>query len=169
MDSKTIHITKVTNDKQLDDIVALADTIWQEHFTPIIGSAQVEYMLDKFQSKNSINKQIDNGFTYFLLIKNERPIGYVGIITKEGQLFLSKFYILSKERSHGFGNQVMQYLEHLASKNKLKSICLTVNKNNTDAINAYLKMGFVNLGSVVQDIGGGFIMDDYKMEKHIRL
>ncbi|MCP3849824.1 MAG: GNAT family N-acetyltransferase [Gammaproteobacteria bacterium] len=164
-----MHITKVTSDKQLDVIVALANTIWHEHFTPIIGSAQVEYMLDKFQSKNSISKQIDNGFTYFLLIKNERPIGYVGIITKEGQLFLSKFYILSTERSHGFGKQVLQFLEALARKNKLESICLTVNKHNSDAIQAYLKMDFVNLGSIVQDIGGGFIMDDYKMEKSIRL
>ncbi len=44
---------------------------------------------------------------------------------------------------------------------------LTVNKNNVRAINAYEKIGFKNLGSVIQEIGHGFVMDDYKMEKTI--
>jgi hypothetical protein len=29
-------------------------------------------------------------------------------------------------------------------------------------------MGFRNVGSLVQDIGNGFVMDDYKMEKTVR-
>jgi ribosomal protein S18 acetylase RimI-like enzyme len=46
---------------------------------------------------------------------------------------------------------------------------LTVNKNNVNAIKAYEKMGFRNVGSLVQDIGDGFVMDDYAMEKTVRL
>jgi diamine N-acetyltransferase len=42
---------------------------------------------------------------------------------------------------------------------------LTVNKNNTGAISVYEKIGFRNVGSLVQDIGSGFVMDDYAMEK----
>jgi RimJ/RimL family protein N-acetyltransferase len=47
----------------------------------------------------------------------------------------------------------------------LNKIALTVNKNNVNSIKAYEKMGFKNVGSVVQDIGSGYVMDDYKMEK----
>ncbi len=51
-----------------------------------------------------------------------------------------------------------------------KGICLivpTVNKNNSLAIRAYEKLGFENLGSIVADIGNGFVIDDYRMEKRI--
>ena len=38
-----------------------------------------------------------------------------------------------------------------------------VNKYNSNSIAAYEKMGFLNLGPTVADIGDGFIMDDYIM------
>jgi len=44
---------------------------------------------------------------------------------------------------------------------------LSKNKNNISAVKVYEKMGFKNLGPVVQDIGNVFIMDDFRMEKLI--
>jgi hypothetical protein len=42
---------------------------------------------------------------------------------------------------------------------------LTVNKYNELAKRAYLAKGFVIVDATVQDIGHGFVMDDYIMEK----
>jgi RimJ/RimL family protein N-acetyltransferase len=42
-----------------------------------------------------------------------------------------------------------------------------VNKNNVNSIKVYEKLGFKKTGPVIQDIGNGFVMDDYKMEKDI--
>jgi hypothetical protein len=42
-----------------------------------------------------------------------------------------------------------------------------VNKRNASAIAAYRKHGFDVRESVVKDIGGGFVMDDYIMEKRL--
>jgi hypothetical protein len=42
-----------------------------------------------------------------------------------------------------------------------------VNKRNTRAIAAYQRNGFVTADSVVTDIGGGFVMDDYIMAKEL--
>ncbi len=61
----------------------------------------------------------------------------------------------------------MRFVETLARERGLRKIVLTVNKNNTGAIRAYQKIGFRNVGSLVQDIGSGFVMDDYAMEKII--
>ena len=44
---------------------------------------------------------------------------------------------------------------------------LSVNKHNTRAIAAYRRNGFVIAESVVTDIGGGFVMDDYVMAKNL--
>ena len=48
------------------------------------------------------------------------------------------------------------------------AITLTVNKNNINSIKAYEKLGFKNTGSVVADIGAGFVMDDYTMRLEIK-
>ena len=67
-------IEAVTGYDQVETIEGLADEIWNEHFTRIIGKAQVDYMLDKFQSKEAITEQINNGFLYFLIINKDLNI-----------------------------------------------------------------------------------------------
>ena len=161
-------IKKVSDEKQIELVAELAHTIWHEYFTPIIGKAQVAYMLEKFQSKKSITQQIQNGIIYFVMINNSQPIGYTGVSLKDRELFLSKLYIISAERNKGFGRQTMTFLEQLAHEQGTQKITLTVNKNNSDTIRAYQKMGFINTGPVIQDIGENFVMDDYKMEKPLQ-
>ncbi len=162
-----MYITKVSDEKQIELVAALACEIWHEYFTPIIGKAQVEYMLEKFQSKKSIEQQIQNGFIYFLMINNAEPIGYAGIIIKDRELFLSKLYVVSAQRNKGFGKQVVVFLEDLALEQGAEKITLTVNKNNSNTIGAYQKMGFINVESVIKNIGENFVMDDFKMEKNL--
>jgi RimJ/RimL family protein N-acetyltransferase len=160
-------IEPVLNESEIEIVENLACEIWNEHFTPIIGKAQVDYMLEKFQSRKAISEQIKNGFLYYLITIKNDSIGYIGIHPKQDELFLSKIYIRSSERGRGYGRKAIQFLEKLAREKGLRKITLTVNKNNTDTIKAYEKFGFRNIGPVVQDIGSGFVMDDYGMEKVI--
>jgi RimJ/RimL family protein N-acetyltransferase len=156
---------EVLNESQQDILEALAVEIWNEHYIPILGKPQVDYMLNKFQSKEAMKKQIEKGYTYYLVEEEGRNIGYIGIELRSDELFLSKLYIKSSERGKGFGKKAVQFLEDLARSKKINKISLTVNKNNVKSIAVYEKIGFKNLGSIVIDIGNGFVMDDYKMEK----
>ncbi|HXX54237.1 MAG TPA: GNAT family N-acetyltransferase [Thermodesulfovibrionales bacterium] len=158
---------KVSTEKQIALVESLAQEIWTEHYIPIIGRAQVEFMLARFQSKESIADQIRDGFLYFLIEEDHQFIGYIGVLPQRDQLFLSKIYIKSSERGKGFGKTAVQFIENLAKEKRLKKIVLTVNKNNKVAIKAYAKLGFKNIGSLIQEIGNGFIMDDYKLEKTV--
>ena len=160
-------IEKVSDDNQIKIIEGLAYEIWNEHFTPIIGKAQVDFMLEKFQSKNAISEQIENGFLYFLINNNNAPIGYTGVLPEDEQLFLSKLYITSDERGSGYGRKAIDFLEELAINRGITKISLTVNRHNSDTIKIYKKLGFKHCGTILQDIGNGFVMDDYKMEKNI--
>jgi len=158
---------EVLTEEQIEIVESLAEEIWTEHYVPIIGKEQVEYMLDRFQSKESISDQLRSGFLYFLIREDNHFIGYIGVQPKGDELFLSKIYIKSSERDKDHGKKAIQYIENLAKEKGLRKIVLTVNKNNRVAINAYERLGFKNLGSVIQEIGGGFVMDDYKMEKTV--
>jgi ribosomal protein S18 acetylase RimI-like enzyme len=158
---------EVFTEAQIQRVEDLAYAIWNEHFTPIIGKAQVDYMLEKFQSVEAITGQIEQGFQYFLLKTDDGFFGYTGIQQKADELFLSKLYIKSSERGKGYGRKVVQFLEGMAKEKGMEKITLTVNKNNLDTIKAYEKFGFENLGPIVMDIGGGFVMDDYQMAKRV--
>jgi len=158
---------EVSTDSQIEIVAALAKEIWTEHYIPIIGKKQVDYMLDKFQSKQAILEQIRTGVLYFLMKERDEFIGYIAAQPKGVELFLSKIYIKSSRRAKGYGKKAVQFAEMLAQERGLRKIVLTVNKNNVIAIKVYEKIGFRNAGSLVQDIGSGFVMDDYKMEKTV--
>lgn len=149
-------------------IEELAKTIWREHYTPIIGSNQVEYMLAKFQSVAVMQEQIDSGYIYFLMLYWCVPVGYLSIRKDADAIFLSKIYVLKDYRGKGIAGTAMDFVVSESKKAGLGLIRLTVNKNNTNSILAYLKMGFQNKGSMITEIGEGFVMDDFVMEKNIR-
>ncbi len=157
----------VSTEEQADMVETLAREIWTEHYTPIIGREQIEYMLERYQSGQAILQQISIGILYFLIKADEEFIGYIAVHPRKDELFLSKIYVRSDRRRRGYGKKAIQFAETLAKARRLKKIALTVNKNNVDSIKAYEKMGFKNTGSLIQDIGGGFVMDDYTMEKAV--
>jgi diamine N-acetyltransferase len=163
-----ISFEQVISTKQIDTVIQLAYTIWQEHYTPIIGADQVAYMLETFHSTQTVSNEIENkGYEYFLIIKDSTPIGYMGISIKDQKLFLSKFYILLQYRQNGFGKLSIDFLKQLSQSLELNNITLTVNKNNFNTITAYKKMGFNIVAEVCADIGEGYVMDDYEMELSI--
>ncbi|PIA80375.1 GNAT family N-acetyltransferase [Gaetbulibacter sp. 4G1] len=163
-----IEITLAQTQPDYILIEELADVIWRKHYIPITGIGQVEHMLKKYQSAEAISKQVeDEGFEYFILRYDKTPVGYISIRKEEGKLFLSKIYVLSEYRGKKIGKTAMQFIEEKAKAYGLKTIMLTVNKNNTNSIKAYEKLGFINVCALVKDIGNGYVMDDYQMEKKV--
>ncbi len=157
----------VMTEHQVELVESLAKEIWPEHYIPIIGRAQVDYMLERFQSKTAVLQQMMRGTLYFLIQENNERIGYMAVHPRGRELFLSKIYIKSSRRGKGHGRKAVQFAETLAKERGLSKIVLTVNKNNVSSIKAYERFGFKKTGSVIQDIGNGFVMDDYKMEKSV--
>lgn len=154
----------VTTEEEIIQTAKTAEEVWGEYYTPLIGEAQVSYMVENFQSKSAISKQIEEGYTYYLLKDDDDIVGYVGICPKEEYLFLSKLYIRKEARGKGFASKALALVKDVAKENGLSRIQLTVNKGNTNSIEIYRNWGFVTVDSVVTDIGSGFVMDDYVME-----
>jgi GNAT superfamily N-acetyltransferase len=126
-------------------------------------------MLANFQSEKAITEQIRSGVEYYLLKDDTEYSGYIAIDfnMKDSEAKLSKFYVKKSKRRKGIGKKALQFAEQRCRELGIKKLRLTVNKYNSDSIAVYNKLGFENKGSIVQDIGQGFVMDDYKMEKRI--
>lgn len=163
----SVRFFKVSTHQELKLTEALAKEIWTHHYTPIIGKAQVEYMLRKFQTSEAIREQIDGGYEYYLIYKDKTAVGYFSTLAESPSLFLSKIYVKAELRGQGIGKSAMEFIEKQARQKGLTAIRLTVNKHNRSSIEAYLKMGFKKTRELVIDIGGGFVMDDYEMVKEL--
>ncbi len=165
----TLNFEQANSAEQLERIERLATTIWNEHYTPIIGKGQVDYMLEKFQSMAAMQRQIsDEGYCYYSILKNAELIGYFAVKPEQSALFLSKLYLDKPARGQGYSRQAQQFIEQLAHKLGLSQLRLTVNKYNTGSIKAYTALGFETVEEAVFDIGAGYVMDDYVMVKRLQ-
>lgn len=152
----------ITND-EIRRTAKLASEIWNEHFIPIIGKAQVDYMLEKFQSERAISKMLAEGYKYYMIFSENTPAGYCGVHAEEGgKLFLSKLYVKREYRGRGYSRLMLD--NAICENAPLTSVYLTVNKHNDNTIEIYKHIGFQIKDAVVSDIEGGFVMDDYIME-----
>ena len=83
------------------------------------------------------------------------------------RFFISKVYLRAEERGKGFASRAIAFYERLCRERGLDAMYLTVNKRNDLGIRAYLGKGFETIDAVETDIGNGFVMDDYIMEKRV--
>ena len=162
-------ITPSTSEEHLAITATLAHKIWNQHYMPIIGKAQVDYMIDKFQNMKAFKKQIEDGYLYYLISKDDVYCGYLALVpdVPNEKLMISKIYIDADFRGSGLGLELLKFAEDEAVKLDLTVLWLTVNKNNSNSIEWYKKQGFRIVKPVQFDIGNGFIMDDFIMEKSL--
>lgn len=164
-----MRLIPVTEAAQIEQVAALADRIWHEHYDPFLGKPQIDHMLERFQSAAAISDQIaQQGYRYYLMSEDGVCGGYAAVQAGDGKLFLSKLYVDARCRGRGWARQTLAFLERLCRENGLSAIWLTVNRHNTGSIAAYARLGFVRVREQVADIGGGYVMDDLVLEKPIR-
>ncbi len=159
----SVEITKVKYYPELREVAELAEKIWHECFTEILTVGQIDYMVEKFQSLKAMTDQIENqNYTYLAVRENGELCGYIGIKPEsDDRFFLSKLYLRKDKRGRGIASQMLERVFEEARKIGKKSVYLTVNKHNEQAIAVYRKKGFELIDSVVTDIGNGYVMDDY--------
>ena len=172
-----VRFTRVRSDEEVRRVAALAASIWHEYYVPLIGAAQVEYMVAKFQSAEAMLEQIQRGDEYFMIERGPSPandasppqlLGYLDVRADAAarSLFISKLYLTRVLRGGGIGRRALQFVEQLARERGLDTLWLTVNKRNP-AVSVYQKCGFHIAAELCIDIGQGYVMDDYRMERRL--
>lgn len=150
------------------ELARMAADIWREYYISIITMDQIEYMIGKYQSAQAVQDQIENqGYAYYGMYDEGGIAGYLSVKEEGGKLFLSKFYVSKENRGKGYASQAMAFLEQLCREKGISHIWLTVNRHNEASIGVYRKKGFQVIREQVADIGNGYVMDDYVMEKEI--
>ena len=144
------------------EIARLAAIVWRAHYPGIISGEQINYMLARMYDLDVLRDEIANGVTYLRALEGDELLGFAAYGPSGKEIKLHKLYVHPERQRCGIGGALLEQVERGC---KGRTLMLTVNKQNHKAVAAYKKHGFVIRNSVVVDIGGGFVMDDYVMEK----
>jgi len=155
----------INDSEAIKELSELAAGIVKEHYDPIIGPEQNDYMINLFQSVSGITKQLKKGYQYYVVSNQDGDkIGFFAFYPRENDVYLSKLYLQKEQRGRGIAKEVLQFLIHKTQEYGFSSIVLNVNKYNYGAIAAYEKMGFTRIRAEKNDIGNGYYMDDWVYE-----
>jgi ribosomal protein S18 acetylase RimI-like enzyme len=158
-------------------LARLGETIWRAHYSSIISSAQIDFMLADRYTPQKLRRYLDADDRWLLLLRidsgaDSRAIGYCSYALtddtgemKPSAMKLEQLYLLPELHRRGLGGLMLLHVEEQARVRELGMLVLQVNKRNAGAVGFYRKAGFSVRTEAVFDIGGGFVMDDYVMEK----
>ena len=159
-----VTFEKVTTE-DIPIIQELAHKIWHKYYPGIISVEQINYMLPMMYSTPVIYSELLAQVIYELVFCEQESIGYLSYQYEENKtrIKLNKLYLLPEYHGQGIGQAMLIRAEEVSQQYNAKQIYLTVNKNNKKAIKAYKKFGFIYSESIINDIGGGHVMDDFIM------
>ena len=153
------------SETDLPRISELAGRIWRAHYPAILSAEQIEYMLAWMYDVEQLKRDLGQGVVFELLIEDGRALGFCGYQEFPGHLKLHKLYLDVSEHHRGLGSMLLRHVEDEARRRGLEKVVLGVNRFNEKAIRAYRRNGYVIREPLKTDIGRGFVMDDFIMEK----
>ncbi len=159
----------------------LAGRIWPETYAPILDPAQVDYMMELFYSPDSLEEQILEGHRFLIACWYNLPSGFADyskartdLVASEdvrdaeaGEIWkLNKIYLDPMLHGKGLGRKLLEAVCEIVSNEGGKRVQLNVNRFNP-ARRFYEKQGFAIVREEDNDIGHGYFMNDYVMEKSV--
>ncbi len=153
------------------ELIRLARVIWRHHYPAMISREQIEYMLAQRYTPAAVRAQLSREDSWWdKLALADGMIGFVQYqlaarATGDRAMKLGQIYVHQDLQRHGHGASLLARVEGAARERACASVWLNVNRGNVNAIAAYRKHGYAIVARSLADIGGGFMMDDYVMEK----
>jgi GNAT superfamily N-acetyltransferase len=170
MSSGEARIEPLT-EQDVDALAALAREIWYAHYPAIISAAQIDYMLDQRYRPAIVRSELaGTGIWWDKLMIGPAMTGFSSyfLAPSAREMKLDKLYVHPREQRQGYGGLMIERACEVGRARGCPRLTLAVNKRNTAAIAAYRKHGFAIVDAITQDIGGGFVMDDYLMAKPLQ-
>lgn len=151
-------------------IQALAKQIWPSTFKELMSAEQMAYMMNMMYSTISIRKQLEElNHNYFLLKENDEYLGYLSYevnYKEKPWTKIHKIYVLPSVQGNGIGRFLIESVAKIGQDNNCTELSLNVKRDNS-ALYFYEKMGFEIIGTEDIDIGNGYLMQDYVLNKKL--
>lgn len=149
-------------------IKELAYAIWPDTYGAILSNEQLDYMLAKFYSEESLlENYMEKGHRFLLVKEDDRVLGFASyehLYKETNTTRIHKIYLLPETQGRGLGKLLIQEIEKIALENHADKLSLNVNRFNK-AQHFYKKIGFEIVDEEDVELEFGYLMEDYVMEK----
>lgn len=148
-------------------IQEIAEKTWPEAYGSLISVEQIDYMLKKMYNKGELLSQFQQGYTFLMAEQGGKDLGFAvfSILDSTLRIYkLHKLYVLPETHGKGVGKLLINEVLNLAKRAGGVSLELNVNRANKAAA-FYERAGFTVKETADLDIGNGFLMNDYVMQK----
>ena len=145
----------------------LSFKIWPVTYGTILSKDQLDYMLGLLYSEKKLKEDMEKGIEFLLLYDGVQAIGFAAIGLEEPKVYkLHKIYVLPSYQGKGAGKFILNELIIAIQRKGATTLLLNVNRHNP-ARGFYEKLGFTVIREEDVDIGNGYFMNDYVMEKQV--
>ncbi|WP_298734009.1 GNAT family N-acetyltransferase [uncultured Chitinophaga sp.] len=148
-------------------IQELTERIWRPTYQHILSAEQIDYMIDLMYSTASLRRQMEAlEHQFILLYDGTTAIGFAAYSTTDaaGIYKLHKIYLDGGYQGKGVGKFLINAVITRVKAQQGHILELDVNRHNK-ARHFYEKQGFVVVKEKDTDIGQGYLMNDYVMQK----
>ncbi len=147
----------------------LTFAVWPQTYSHILSREQLEYMLEMMYSVSSLQHQISvRSHRFIVAFEGEEPVGFASwSSTPEKEIYkLHKIYVLQNQQGKGTGKKLIEHI--IETIRPAGAIILELNVNRQNKAKAfYSRLGFKTVREEDIDIGHGYFMNDYVMQKII--
>lgn len=165
--TKMIEI-KEASGQEIEVIRQIAHETWPVAFAGVITSMQITYMLSQMYSVESLRRQMASGHQFLIAWEDEQDaLGFLGYELRYGglpTLRIHKIYVLPSAQGKGVGSLLIQEVTDIAREHHHDRLNLNVNRQNP-SVGYYRHIGFEVVREEDIEIGEGYQMNDYVMEK----
>jgi ribosomal protein S18 acetylase RimI-like enzyme len=154
---------------ELHIVSDLAHKIWPSTYSQIISIEQMTFMLNWMYSIETLEKSYETNHAFFAVFDADQPLGFIDLELHNPNphwMKLQKIYVLPEKQKLGIGLALMDYTVLFAQENNVKHITLQVNRNNK-AVVFYQKLGYYVVDEQDFDIGNGYFMNDFVLQKDL--
>ncbi len=153
-----------------DDIPAIQQIVqitWPDTYLKIIGQQQLDYMLQLFYSTEALMKQMEEGHLFLVAKQGHKILAFAAYNQEDEKTWkLQKLYALPDTQGRGIGSMLIDYIINDLKHRNTTRLKLNVNRHNSAKI-FYEKLGFKVVLEEDIDIGNGYFMNDYVMQKNV--
>ena len=159
---------RLANENDLTTVEQLAREIWPVAYDGIVPPQQLVYMLDLIYNNTALRDQLLNQQHTFLMVEQDgKSIGFASYSTvAPGISKLHKLYVHQSTQGQGIGKLLVDHIIAQLQPLSVHTLRLNVNRYNKARF-FYEKLGFEIKKEEDVDIGSGYFMIDYVMEKTI--
>ncbi|MGB3546049.1 MAG: GNAT family N-acetyltransferase [Saprospiraceae bacterium] len=151
-------------------IQQIANETWPVTFGDKMSPEQLHYMMELMYGTPALEEQFGPKGHYFLLADLAgETVGFLSYelnYERTGRAKIHKIYLRPAAQGTGSGRAFVNAAETQARAAGMSVMVLDVKRDNP-AVGFYEHLGYCNLGHKDTDIGNGFMMMDYVMERKL--